>query len=184
MAKADCVKNARVVVEKPFGHDLASAQELNGILHQFFPEESIFRIDHYLGKEPVQNLTYFRFANPLIEAGWDKPNTLKAFKSPWPRALEWWGRGKFYEEAGAVRDVVQNHMLEVIACLAMECPAGISDHEARPRRTRAVARGSAGGRSSRRTLCAANSRAIGAETRRGCRFASGNVRCDAVLYRQ
>jgi glucose-6-phosphate 1-dehydrogenase len=129
LAKAGCVKNARVVVEKPFGRDLASAQELNRTLHRFFPEESIFRIDHYLGKEPVQNLIYFRFANPLIEADWDR-HRIESVQITMAEDFGVAGRGKFYEEAGAIRDVVQNHMLEVIACLGMECPAA-NDHAAR-----------------------------------------------------
>jgi glucose-6-phosphate 1-dehydrogenase len=137
LATADCVKNARVVVEKPFGRDLASAQELNRTLHRFFPEEAIFRIDHYLGKEPVQNLIYFRFANPLIEAGWNNQHIesveitmAETFGVKGRGKFYEKGRGKFYEEAGAIRDVVQNHMLEVIACLGMECPAA-NDHAAR-----------------------------------------------------
>ena len=129
LAKSGGVKDARVVVEKPFGRDLASAQELNRTLHRFFPEEAIFRIDHYLGKEPVQNLIYFRFANPLIEAGWNNEH-IESVQITMAESFGVAGRGKFYEEAGAIRDVVQNHMLEVIACLAMECPAG-KDHEAR-----------------------------------------------------
>ena len=129
LAKSGCVKNARVVVEKPFGRDLASARELNRTLHRYFPEQAIFRIDHYLGKEPVQNLIYFRFANPLIEAGWNNQH-IESVQITMAESFGVAGRGKFYEEAGAIRDVVQNHMLEVIACLAMECPAG-KDHEAR-----------------------------------------------------
>lgn len=129
LAKADCAKDARVVVEKPFGRDLASAQELNRTLHRFFPEEAIFRIDHYLGKEPVQNLIYFRFANPLIEAGWNNQH-IASVEITMAETFGVKGRGKFYEEAGAIRDVVQNHMLEVIACLGMECPAA-NDHAAR-----------------------------------------------------
>jgi glucose-6-phosphate 1-dehydrogenase len=129
LARSDCVRDARVVVEKPFGRDLASAQELNRTLHRFFPEQAIFRIDHYLGKEPVQNLIYFRFANPLIEAGWDNKH-IESVQITMAESFGVAGRGKFYEEAGAIRDVVQNHMLEVVACLAMECPAG-KDHEIR-----------------------------------------------------
>jgi glucose-6-phosphate 1-dehydrogenase len=129
LARSNSVANARVVVEKPFGRDLASAQELNRTLHRFFPEPAIFRIDHYLGKEPVQNLIYFRFANPLVEAGWDNRH-VESVQITMAESFGVEGRGKFYEEAGAIRDVVQNHMLEVIACLAMECPAG-RDHEAR-----------------------------------------------------
>jgi glucose-6-phosphate 1-dehydrogenase len=129
LAKSGGVKDARVVAEKPFGRDLSSAQELNRTLHRFFPEPAIFRIDHYLGKEPVQNLIYFRFANPLIEAGWNNKH-IESVQITMAENFGVAGRGKFYEEAGAIRDVVQNHMLEVIACLAMECPAG-KDHEAR-----------------------------------------------------
>jgi len=129
LAKSECVKDARVVVEKPFGRDLASARELNGTLHRFFPEQAIFRIDHYLGKEPVQNMIYFRFANPLIEACWDRQH-IESVQITMAESFGVAGRGKFYEDAGAIRDVVQNHMLEVIACLAMECPAANS-HEAR-----------------------------------------------------
>jgi glucose-6-phosphate 1-dehydrogenase len=129
LARSDSVANARVVVEKPFGRDLASAQDLNRTLHRFFPEPAIFRIDHYLGKEPVQNLIYFRFANPLVEAGWDNRH-VESVQITMAESFGVEGRGKFYEEAGAIRDVVQNHMLEVIACLAMECPTA-RDHEAR-----------------------------------------------------
>jgi len=102
---------------------------LNGTLHRFFPEEAIFRIDHYLGKEPVQNLIYFRFANPLIEAGWNRQH-IESIQITMAENFGVAGRGQFYEEAGAIRDVVQNHMLEVIACLAEECPSG-QGHEAR-----------------------------------------------------
>jgi glucose-6-phosphate 1-dehydrogenase len=129
LAKAGCTKDARVVVEKPFGRDLASARELNRTLQAHFPEQAIFRIDHYLGKEPVQNLIYFRFANPLIEAGWDNRH-IESVQITMAEISGVAGRGKFYEETGAIRDVVQNHMLQVIACLAEECPAG-NDHEAR-----------------------------------------------------
>jgi glucose-6-phosphate 1-dehydrogenase len=129
LAKSVCIRDARLVVEKPFGRDLASAQELNRTLHAHFPEQAIFRIDHYLGKEPVQNLIYFRFANPLIEAGWNNQH-IDSVQITMAENFGVVGRGKFYEETGAIRDVVQNHMLQVIACLAEECPAG-KDHEAR-----------------------------------------------------
>lgn len=128
LAQSGCVKGARVVVEKPFGRDLASACELNRTLHRFFPEKNIFRIDHYLGKEPVQNLSYFRFANPQIEASWNNRH-IDSVQITMAENFGVAGRGKFYEEAGAIRDVVQNHMLQVVACLAMESPAG-TDHEA------------------------------------------------------
>jgi glucose-6-phosphate 1-dehydrogenase len=129
LAKAGCAQDARVVVEKPFGRDLASARELNATLSEFFPESAIFRIDHYLGKEPVQNLVYFRFANPFVEAAWNHRH-VRDVQITMAENFGVAGRGKFYEEAGAVRDVVQNHMLEVVANLAMESPVGGS-YEAR-----------------------------------------------------
>jgi glucose-6-phosphate 1-dehydrogenase len=128
LAGADCTKGARVVIEKPFGRDLASAQELNRTLHRFFAEPAIFRIDHYLGKEPVLNLMYFRFANPLVEASWNSEH-LESVQITMAEAFGVQGRGKFYDEVGAIRDVVQNHMLQVVACLGMACPDG-QDHEA------------------------------------------------------
>ncbi len=129
LAKAGCAEDARVVVEKPFGRDLASAKKLNATLSEFFPESAIFRIDHYLGKEPVQNLVYFRFANPFVEAAWNHRH-VRDVQITMAENFGVAGRGKFYEEAGAVRDVVQNHMLEVVANLAMESPTGGS-YEAR-----------------------------------------------------
>lgn len=123
LAQASCTEHSRVVVEKPFGRDLASAQELNRILHKFFPETSIFRIDHYLGKEPVMNLVYFRFANPILEPIWNR-HYLDSVQITMAESFGVQGRGKFYEEAGAIRDVVQNHMLQLVAEIAMEPPAG------------------------------------------------------------
>lgn len=127
LAKSGCVNGARVVVEKPFGQNLASAQALNRALRNYFPEEAIFRIDHYLGKEPVQNLIYFRFANPFFEAGWNR-HSIKRVQITMAERFGVAGRGRFYEEVGAIRDVVQNHLLMVIACLAMEQPSS-RDHE-------------------------------------------------------
>lgn len=128
LAKSGCLSdNTRVVVEKPFGRDLDSAQDLNRVLRAHFPEQAVFRIDHYLGKEPVQNLIYFRFANPLFETGWNHRH-IERVQITMAERFGVAGRGRFYEEAGAIRDVVQNHMLMVIASVAMEEPAG-NDHE-------------------------------------------------------
>jgi glucose-6-phosphate 1-dehydrogenase len=118
-----CAKNARVIVEKPFGRDLSSAQALDATLHEVFPEASIFRIDHYLGKEAVQNLLYFRFANSFLEPIWNR-RYIKDVQITMAESFGVQGRGGFYEEAGAVRDVVQNHLLQVIALLAMSPPGG------------------------------------------------------------
>jgi glucose-6-phosphate 1-dehydrogenase len=122
IAAADCGSNARVVLEKPFGRDLASAQKLNATLRKVFDEPSIFRIDHYLGKEPVQNLSVFRFANTFLEPIWNR-NYVDSVQITMAESFGVQGRGKFYEEAGAIRDVVQNHMLQVVSLLAMEPPS-------------------------------------------------------------
>jgi glucose-6-phosphate 1-dehydrogenase len=121
LAAAHCDQGARVVIEKPFGRDLASAHALNLTLHQTFDERSIFRIDHFLGKEPVQNLLYFRFANSFLEPIWNR-NYVASVQITMAEEIGVAGRGKFYDEAGAIRDVIQNHLLEVVAFLAMEPP--------------------------------------------------------------
>ena len=123
LAHAGCAENARVIVEKPFGRDLASAHALNRTLHEVFPESSVFRIDHYLGKEAVQNLLYFRFANSFLEPIWNR-NYIDNVQITMAESFGVQGRGSFYEEVGAIRDVVQNHLLQVIALLAMDAPVG------------------------------------------------------------
>ncbi len=118
-----CAEGARVIVEKPFGRDLASAQALNQTIHAVFAEPAIFRIDHYLGKEAVQNLLYFRFANSFLEPIWNAEH-VSSIQINMPEAFDVADRGAFYDEVGAIRDVVQNHLLEVVSLLAMEPPSG------------------------------------------------------------
>ena len=123
LVTAGCAKEARVVIEKPFGHDLETAQQLNRTLHQYFPEENIFRIDHFLGKEPVQNILYTRFGNPIFEPLWNR-NYIRSIQITMAENLGVEDRGKFYDETGAIRDVVQNHLFQVLANLAMDPPGG------------------------------------------------------------
>jgi glucose-6-phosphate 1-dehydrogenase len=128
LAKSGCADNARLVVEKPFGHDRKSATELSAIIDEYFSESNVFRIDHYLGKEPVQNILYTRFANSMFEPIWNR-NYVRSIQITMAENFGVMDRGRFYDETGAIRDVIQNHMLQVLATLTMDPPTG-QEHEA------------------------------------------------------
>ena len=157
LQKCGCAENARVIVEKPFGRDLASAQALDRTLHEVFDESSIFRIDHYLGKEAVQNILYFRFANTFLEPIWNR-EYIRDIQITMAENFGVQGRGAFYEEVGAIRDVVQNHLLQVDRIAGDGCRRSATIR--RPCRRRSCAFSGRCGRSIRRRSCADNFAAI------------------------
>jgi glucose-6-phosphate 1-dehydrogenase len=137
LAAAECIDGARVIVEKPFGRDLASAIELNEVLHRHLTEDRIFRMDHFLGKEPIQNILYLRFANAMLEPVWNARH-VRQMQITMAEDFGVQGRGAFYEEAGAIRDVLQNHLLQVLALLAMDAPAVHAPDSTRQERSRII----------------------------------------------
>ncbi len=137
LAKSGCTRGARVIVEKPFGHDLESARELNQILLNAIDEANIFRIDHYLGKRPVNNLLVFRFANTFVESFWNR-NYIESVQITMAEDFGVQGRGAFYDKTGAIRDVIQNHLFQVLSNLAMEPPARLDSESIRDEKAKVL----------------------------------------------
>ena len=137
LGRSGCGQGGRVIVEKPFGTDLASARELNQILHSVFPESAIFRIDHYLGKWPVNNLVVFRFANAFMEPVWNR-HYIDSIQITMAEDFGVQGRGAFYDQTGAIRDVIQNHLFQILSHLAMEPPVRTDSEDVRDERVKVL----------------------------------------------